>query len=222
MARFAAGIVALAALAALAFAAVPPGIASLAAFAPNQVLARLDETEALPTEAQWRAALPALERAARLDPDNPSHLEELARWNERYSLRLAPDDPAARGLLEDAAKNLRGALERRPSSPYTWANLALVLSRLGRHDAEFQQAVLNAARLGPWEVAVQLGLAYVSFTAPRGALAPEGEAAARRLMVNALHRYHKELFTLAVVHGGMPTLCALPGIAATPLAVRCI
>lgn len=216
-----AGLAAIAALASLAVLAVPPGIADLSAFAPRQSLARLDETNALPTPVQWRAAQRPLERAARLDPDNPSHYEEMARWHERYTLRLSPKSELARAYLEQSAADLRRAAALRPSSPYTWANLAVVLRRLERYDAEFQQAVLNAARLGPWEVAVQLALAYVAFTAP-GELAPEGMAAAQRAMANAARRYDKELFDLAAVHGGMAVLCAVPGITISPLAVRCI
>ena len=47
----------------------------------------------------------------------------------------------------------------RPGSPYVWASIALLKLRLGEMDAEFYGALERAARLGPWEPAVQIAIA---------------------------------------------------------------
>lgn len=93
--------------------------------------------------------------------------------------------------------------------------------RLGELDAEFQAAVENAWRFGPWEPEVQLALAYIAFTAGERLGAP-ARAAARGAIGNAMRRYDRELFQLARRHGGLQVLCAVPRVSASPLATACI
>jgi len=205
----------------LAVFAFPPGAADLAAFSARQTLAVLDFKNEIPTAAQWRAAQPGLERAIALDPGNPSYHEALARWHERYTLRLSPQSEVGAAYREQARVYLRRALARRPSSPYTWANLAIVHQQLGIFDGEFQAAILHAGHFGPWEPEVQLGLAYLAFTADRE-LSEPARAATRAAMANAVRRYDKPLFDLAAAHRGLALLCTVPGITVSPLATRCI
>jgi cytochrome c-type biogenesis protein CcmH/NrfG len=122
--------------------------------------------------------------------------------------------------LEQSAAHLRRALVARPSSPYTWANLALVKLRLTQLDAEFQTAFVNAWRLGPWEPEVQFTLAQVAFRA-REKLDPAARDAAHGAMANAARGYPRELLALARAHGGLSTLCAAPGTNVPFLAAEC-
>jgi cytochrome c-type biogenesis protein CcmH/NrfG len=105
-----------------------------------------------------------LQRVQRLDPDNPAYAETLARWYERYSLRLPPSSGVAAAYLEQSAVHLRRALVSRPGSPYAWASLAAVKLRLGQLDAEFHTALQNAQRFGPWEPGVQRTLVDIPGT----------------------------------------------------------
>lgn len=145
-------------LATLAALAAPRGLADLLAFGPLQRLSQLDARGELPAPEDWNRARRDLQRARTLDPDNPAHAESLARWYERYSLRLPPSSGVARAYLEQSAAHLRRALAGRPGSPYTWVSLAAVKLRLGEVDAEFHAAVENARRFGPWEPGVQRAL----------------------------------------------------------------
>jgi cytochrome c-type biogenesis protein CcmH/NrfG len=180
--------------------AVPRGLADLAAFAPVQRLALLDARRELPTGEDWNRARRNLQRVRSLDPHNPAHAETLARWYERYALRLPAASGVARAYLEQSAAHLRDALTRRPGSPYAWASLAAVKLRLGALDAEFQAAMENAWRLGPWEPGVQLALAEIAFRAGAG-LAPGACQAARSAIANAAQRHSRELSELARRYG---------------------
>jgi hypothetical protein len=111
-----------------------------------------------PTPEDWNRARRALQRARGLDPENPAHAEILARWYERYALRLPPSSGLAPIYLQESAAHLRQALAGRPGSPYAWASLAAVKLRLGELDAELDTAVGNARRLGLWEPGVRLAL----------------------------------------------------------------
>lgn len=207
-------------LAALAALAAPRGIADLVAFPARQRLAQLDARGELPTPDDWRRAQEQLRRALELDPHNPAHSETLARWHERYTLRLPRSSSVASAYLGQSAAHLRAALAARPGSPYTWANLAQVKLRLTQFDAEFEAAFENAWRLGPWEPEVQFALARIAFEAP-ARLGPGAREAARGAMANAARSHSKALFELARRHGGMPMLCGVPGIAVSFRAAEC-
>jgi Tfp pilus assembly protein PilF len=146
----------------LAALAAPQGAADLAAFSARQQLARLDMRREVPTPADWQQAQGELQRALALDPDNPALAEALARWYERYTLRLPRSSALRAAYLEQSAAYLRQALVARPGSPHAWTNLALVKLRLGQFDAEFQTALGNARRLGPREPEVQAALARLA------------------------------------------------------------
>lgn len=200
--------------------AVPRGVADLLAFAPAQRLAQLDARGELPAPGEWRNAQQNLQRALELDRHNPAHSETLARWYERYTLRLPRSSGLVSVYLEQSAAHLRGALAARPGSSYTWANMALVKLRLAQFDGEFQAAFENAWRLGPWEPEVQLALAQIAFRAA-GRLGEGARLAARGAIANAARRYPKELFELARRHGGIPMLCGAPEIAMSFRAAEC-
>jgi hypothetical protein len=144
--------------------AAPRGIADLIAFVPVQRLSQLDARRELPAPEDWNRARRDLQRVRTFDPDNPAHAETLARWYERYALRLPPSSGVAAAYLEQSAAHLRTALVSRPGSPYAWASLAAVKLRLGQLDAEFHAAVENARRLGPWEPGVQRALVEITRT----------------------------------------------------------
>jgi hypothetical protein len=61
--------------------------------------------------------------------------------------------------LVEAGVHFRRALELRPVSPYTWANLAMQQYRTGDTGAVFRTSMTHAAELGPNEPPVQAMLA---------------------------------------------------------------
>lgn len=199
------GLAALAALAALSVPAIQRGAADLVAFGARHGLDRAG----LPTVEASARARQRFERAIELDGGNPDHHEYLARWYEHA------------GAYRQALSHFRTALEARPAWPYAWADVARVKLRLGELDGEFDSAVQRAARLGPWERGVQLATAEIAFQAEHR-LAPETRRAALGLTSNALKRNQREVAELAVRRGRLDLLCAVPGIGAYPIALRCI
>lgn len=199
----------LAVLAALAAAAVPRGIADLSAFTPREALLLPDPGQPRETaQQQWLRGRDGLLRAVHLDPRNPANYEHLARWYERAALRIARGHPVGAAYLRQALAYARQSLVARPGSPYTWMNLAIIKSHLGEFDEELHRAVVNAARLGPWEPEVQLGAAALALT---GRLSPEAHAKALTLMGNALKRYRRELVEQARRSGRWDIFCSVPG-----------
>ena len=57
--------------------------------------------------------------------------------------------------LMEADVHFTTALGLRPTSPYTWSNLAAVRYRLGDTGPAFERALANAAAMGPQEPEVQ-------------------------------------------------------------------
>lgn len=86
---------------------------------------------------------------------------------------------------------------------------------------EFEGALRNAARLGPWEPVVQIALAEAGFR-HWNALAPETRAVLRANAARALRRQDAKLFELARRTGRLDVLCGVPGVERSPLARACI
>jgi hypothetical protein len=99
--------------------------------------------------------------------DNPSILTNLGRLEEFRALL----DPSA---ADSPAENLRSALRAytlasrvRPANSVSWAVIALIKSQLGEFDSEFDSALTQSVKMGPWEpisqiLIVRTGLRYWS------------------------------------------------------------
>ena len=106
----------------------------------------------LPTRSQWLALRDELRSLMREDSNDPAAHELLAITDDR----LANDTATSRQeYLSEAVVQLRKALELRPMSPYSWANLASVEYRLGDTGKTFRSALIRAVELGPQEPEVQ-------------------------------------------------------------------
>jgi cytochrome c-type biogenesis protein CcmH/NrfG len=122
-----------------------------------------------------------MQRALELDPHNPAHYETLARWYERYAMRLPGSSAVRTVYLEQSAAHLRRTLFARPGSAYAWAGLAAIKVRLAQFDAELDAAVVRAWLFGPREPDVQIALARISSQAD-DRLGPGAREAARGAM----------------------------------------
>ena len=108
------------------------------------------------TEAEWQVINANLQRALKLQPDNPVTLTELGRL---HRIQLEVD------TLERAEIERHGALaldyyERaarlRPTWPWGWSSMALVRYELFEDSSDaYHQALIRAARFGPWEGSIQ-------------------------------------------------------------------
>jgi len=201
--------------------ALSRGAADLRGFEARVLVKSWEAKRRQPSVEEWTYVRRRLREARDLDPGQPNYLEDIARLYELRALPLKSGDALAQGYLRQALEYQREALRRRPGSPYTWSNIALLNARLPEPGREFESALRNAALLGPWEPGVQIALAEIGLR-HWDALAPETRAAMRANVARALRRQDAKLFELARRTGRLDVLCAAPGVEKSTLARACI
>jgi hypothetical protein len=208
-------------LGALCALALPLGRADLYGFDARSLMRSWDLHKRPAPAAEWTRARESLRAAHALDPRQPAYLEDLARLNEERTRRLPASDPLVREYLREALDLQREALVRRPGSPYTWSNVALLKARLAEADGEFERALRNAALLGPWEPDVQIALADAGFSR-WASLSRETREAMRANAARALGRQDERLFEVARRTAQLALLCGLPEVQRSRRATACI
>lgn len=173
--RFLVAMPVLALLAASAAYAWRSGEAESLAFDAHREMAAWAAAGGRPAPDTVASIRSTLGHAAALSPRDPG-VQELLGSVLAYDLGDAASRAAAPG-------HLARALELRPTSPYTWAQLARVLYDNGDTGARFEAALRNAARLGPAEAEVQrtvvdLGLAVRDEVAPATRISIDSTVAA--------------------------------------------
>ncbi len=224
MPRIARGAILLAALASLSLLcalALPRGLADLRAFEARIAVRSWEAKRRQPAPEELTGVHGLLTEARKLDPGHPAFLEDIARLHELRAAPLKPGDALARDELRQALELQRQAARLRPSSPYTWANIALLKSRMAEPDREFESALRHAALLGPWEPAVQVALADSGFR-HWDTLAPETRASLVANSGRMLRRQDVKLFELARRSGRLGVVCALKGVERSRFARACI
>jgi len=109
-----------------------------------------------PGPAQWSVVESRLEEAGRLSPSDPSIPELLGVLHLQFV--------GSHESIERSLADFGRSLSLRPSSPYTWADLAEARMSAGKSHDEIRRAMLVALSLGPAEpevqrMAIDLGLA---------------------------------------------------------------
>ncbi len=206
-------------LSVLAIIALAQGWADIQAFQGRALIRAWDKDQTLLAAGQWQEAQTRLGSALSLSWGDPGVAEDLGRLHELRSRALSPAESAVElGLAIDY---LRQSVRIRPTSPYTWANLAFVKSRLGAIDDEFYRSIQNAALLGPWEPEVQVLLADIGFRYWNRLPKPTQEIVHTSIR-RGLKRQDAKLFDLAARYGRIDVMCATPGVSRSKRAIRCI
>jgi hypothetical protein len=112
---------------------------------------------------EWTIAYDSVSKAIDQDPLNPELLILMANVQE-WKFYLDNGDVENYQYLSLALKNYRKAAELRPAWPHTWSHISLVKYRMKEIDQEFQQAIENATKTGPWEPGVQQIIAEVGLS----------------------------------------------------------
>lgn len=172
-----------------------------------------------PAEEEWIVAQARLERSLQLSWGDPGTAEALGRLHEARAYSL--QEPASKAELRQALAYFRRSALARPTSPYSWANIAFTQSRLGNLDEDFDAAIGNAAALGPWEPEVQIALADIGFRY-WNRLPKTTRDVIHQSIFRGLKRQDGRLFELAERYGRLDVMCATPGVARSRRAVRCI
>lgn len=163
---------------------------------------------AVQSEAQWQRAVDALREALRLAPQDPALWESLGFAYDIGSRNFVPT--GGRGgwsvYTEFALVHFRQAAALRPTSPYSWAGVAVMKYRLDQLDEEFRQAFSSAMRLGPWEPGLQLITADIGL-ALWDRLDPPLRDEVRENWRRTAVRQADQLAKLALTRGRVGVLC---------------
>ena len=108
--------------------------------------------------------------------------------------------------LDEARVHLLNALRLRPGSPYTWANIVTVDYRIGRTGKEFENALVRAQELGPYERDVQRAEAFFGL-AVWGEIGPKAQAAVERSVAAGMRRNPLEMLQIAQRRGRLAVTC---------------
>ena len=114
------------------------------------------ERRTVPPPERMQEAINSLIDTLALTPDDPNLIEHMGVFHNLRASASAIGSDAWRLNLAQALIYFRKSADLRPTSSYTWANIALVKYRLGQIDAEFFAAMHHALDFGPWEPGVQL------------------------------------------------------------------
>jgi hypothetical protein len=143
------------------------------------------------------------------------------RADLRRAERWAPSDPVPAELLgvlhlhragraefpELALEHFARALTLRPSSPYTWANVAEARYRLGMTSAPFEQILARTWELGPAEPEAQRLLAELGL-AMWDEVTPATQQVVRAAIGAAMRRNPLETLQIAERRGRLSLACA--------------
>lgn len=212
-------MLAVALLSILAFIALRHGWADIQALQGRALARNWDNERRTHAGDDWAVAQTRLENALGLNPGDPGVAEDLGRLHELRSRMLKDEDSTAE--LRRALRYFRSSAVARPTSPYTWANIAFTQSRIGVLDADFTRAIENAALLGPWEPEVQLTLADIGFRY-WDRIPKTTRSTIHQAMRRALKRQDAKLFELATGYRRLDVMCATPEVYRSRRALRCI
>jgi hypothetical protein len=137
----------------LIYLAVCWGLADLLTEPASSSLRR-GEKPGVTSETAWQTTLTQLQWAIDLEPGNPDLLELIAQVHYLPATIGIGIKSQLTSLQQALNYNLK-AIQQRPVSAYTWANIALLKSQLKQYDAQFETALKQAIVLGPWEPLVQ-------------------------------------------------------------------
>lgn len=163
-----------------------------------------------PGSRAWQVAEDAAQRAISLYPVANGHYADrlglIYSWQQFRQPYGADEASTSRRAALDA---YRASTTARPSWPDTWARLAHTKLYLLEFDAEFQQAMSNAAQLGPWRIGINRELSEIGFTAWPQLDATQRDAtleAARRAVAYSTNEA-KRIYQLAQRTGVTEVLC---------------
>lgn len=109
------------------------------------------ESKTIPDVSELENLTQVLGVARLVAPDNPDHLEDLARINLIHARLIKSNIAERSSLLERGVAFMRSAIFMRPVSADSWATLLLLKNEQGAYDEEFRHALARSVTLGPWE-----------------------------------------------------------------------
>jgi hypothetical protein len=188
------------ALAGLAWASASAIDAGVAGAIVQESIAEMNVWAAMrrdPSVETWRSVRDGLLHAQALAPADPNVHELLGALYVR--------DPRRESSAE-ALVQFGRAIESRPTSPYSWANLATAKYGAGDTGREFEAALARAAALGPHEPEVQRTVAFLGL-ALWDEMRPATRAAVERMVRAGMSRNPLEMLQIAERRGRLDIAC---------------
>jgi hypothetical protein len=167
-----------------------------------------DAIRTSPTRRQAQAALEAYTLASRLDAWRPDLQAAVGDMHALLAAGRPVWEAESKAHNRAARDAYRTAIQRRPSWPYAWANLAVVKFRLAELDREFFTALERAVTLGPWEPEIQKTVADLGLAAWK-LLPEETRTPVRASLERGLHRQGETIISLAARYGRLDVLAPL-------------
>jgi tetratricopeptide (TPR) repeat protein len=103
----------------------------------------------IPDANAWQRAFSSLQRALKFDPNNPEYLNSKATLYLYKGRLYERQSQQAEEANSEALSLYRELVTLRPAWPLYWAGLINIKYSLWEVDEEMQEAMRNAARLGP-------------------------------------------------------------------------
>ena len=151
----------------------------------------------------WMWVRSDLERAGKLSPSDPAVPELLGVLHLQRAGRAE--------FSELALEHFARAMELRPSSPYTWANVAEARYRLGMTQAPFERILVVTQRLGPSEPETQRLVAELGL-AMWDEIRPETQGAVMAAVSAGMRRNPLEMLQISERRGRLHVACKhVPG-----------
>ncbi|MCP3667422.1 MAG: hypothetical protein GY696_33830 [Gammaproteobacteria bacterium] len=146
------------------FFAAARGASGVGRFLIQQHMDSWTKNKQLPDRGDWDQVAGFFDWAYVFTPDNPGLLQLGGRLYEwRGEMAQTPENRAL--ALDQALSLYEQSIALRPVWPHAWMDYAGTKLRLQQFDEHFQNAFQQAMALGPWEPAVQLGIARIGFAA---------------------------------------------------------
>jgi len=178
-------------------AAVRMGRTDAVAESAAREMALWPQQKGRPTPAEWSQLRERVALASAVSPADPALPELLGLLD-----LSRPGEAAAREAYEELLRSL----SLRPSSPYTWANVAQARSRLGFSMSDIVTAILIATQLGPAEPEVQRALIDIGLG--RWDRLPEPvRQQVRDALAQSMQRYPFKTLPIASRHGHLDMAC---------------
>lgn len=115
------------------------------------------------SNSEMEEAMDAINIALRIYSGNPEYFRLKALVLEHSAKGKPVWNPETRSQLQQALQLYKQAIALRPSWPYSWSGMARMKLKMLEIDAEFESALTNMMRLGPWESKINLTVVELGF-----------------------------------------------------------
>lgn len=137
------------------------GAADYYAYSPRHHLDQWAKSDKLPPEEKLSSELSKIRIAIEWQQNRAEYrdIEALLLYYQALHHYQENDPRGFHQSTLEAIESYRQATIERPNWPYSWSNLALMKAAIKQFDPEYEQALIKAVALGPWENSVNVSVA---------------------------------------------------------------